>query len=238
MAGAAVTSAEGPVVAVVPAYEEEDAIADVVRGLLALPLGPEVVVVDDGSRDRTGERARAAGAVVLRPAFNLGIGGAVQTGFLWAVRRGARAVVQVDGDGQHPPSEVAKVLAPVLERRADVAIGSRFLGDGGFRSSGARRAGIAWLSFLVRARCGRSFSDPTSGFRAYGEEPLRWLADRYPEDYPEPQVLAPLVRRGWRIEEVPVTMRARAGGRSSIRGFAPALYMAKVSLSLVLGSMD
>src|SRR5262249_4092843 len=111
-----------PVVAVVPAYNEEEAIEGVVRGLAPLPVGREVGVVDDGSRDRTGERARAAGAVVLRPAFNLGIGGAVQTGFLWAVRRGARAAIQVDGDGQHPAEEVPRVLAPVLEGRADVAI--------------------------------------------------------------------------------------------------------------------
>lgn len=233
---------DGPVVAVVPAYQEQDAVGDVVRSLLALPVAPalglEVVVVDDGSRDATGERARAAGARVLRPAFNLGIGGAVQTGFLHAVRRGARAVVQVDGDGQHPASEVPRVLGPVLAGAADVAIGSRFLGTAGDRSTGVRRAGMGWLSFLVRLRCGRTFTDPTSGLRCYGPGPLAWLADHYPEDYPEPQVLAPLVRRGFRVEEVPVSMRPRAGGQSSIRGIRPALYMTKVSVSLLLGSME
>lgn len=228
----------GPVVAVVPAYQEEATVGDVVRGLLALPVAPEVVVVDDGSSDRTSERAEAAGARVLRPAFNLGIGGAVQTGFLWAAHRGARAAVQVDGDGQHPATEVPRVLAPVLGGRADVAVGSRFLGSEGDRSTGARRAGMNWLAFLVRLRCGRTFTDPTSGLRAFGPGVIRWLAERYPEDYPEPQVLAPLVRRGCRIEEVPVSMRPRGGGRSSIRGIGPALYMAKVSVSLVLGSME
>lgn len=231
------TTADGPVVAVVPAFQEEASVGDVVRSLRALPLGVEVVVVDDGSADATGDEARRAGAVVLRPAFNLGIGGAVQTGFLWAATRGARAAVQVDGDGQHPASEVPAVLAPVLEGRADVAIGSRFLGSSGDRSTGARRAGMGWLSLLVRLRCGRSFSDPTSGLRAFGPRALGWLAESYPEDYPEPQVLAPLVRRGFRVEEVPVAMRARTGGRSSIRGLRPVLYMAKVSVSLLLGSM-
>lgn len=231
---------EGPVVAVVPAYNEEEAVGDVVRALLALPFAVEVVVVDDGSADRTAERARAAGAHVLRPAFNLGIGGAVQTGWMWAARRGARAAIQVDGDGQHPASEVGKVLAPVLEGRADVAIGSRFLredGTHGDRSTGARRAGMNWLAFLVRLRSGRRFTDPTSGLRAFGPAALAWLAATYPEDYPEPQILAPLVRKGFRVEEVPVAMRARAGGQSSIRGLAPVLYMTKVSVSLLLGSM-
>lgn len=227
----------GPVVAVVPAYNEQDAVGHVVRDLLALADPPIVVVVDDGSTDATGARAREAGAIVLRPGFNLGIGGAVQTGFLWAARHGARAVVQVDGDGQHPASEVPKVLAPVLSGTADVAIGSRFLGTGGDRSTGARRAGMGWLSFLIRLRCGRRFSDPTSGLRAFGPAPLAWLADAYPEDYPEPQVLAPLVRRGFRVEDVPVSMQARRGGRSSISGLKPLLYMVKVTVSLLFGSM-
>lgn len=227
----------GPVVAVVPAFNEQDAVAQVVRDLLALPDPPVVVVVDDGSTDETGARARAAGAIVLRPGFNLGIGGAVQTGFVWAFRHGARAVVQVDGDGQHPAGEVPKVLAPVLAGRADVAIGSRFLGTAGDRSTGVRRAGMGWLTLLVRLRCGQQFTDPTSGLRAFGPGPMAWLSDTYPEDYPEPQVLAPLVRRGFRVEEVPVSMHARQGGRSSISGLKPLLYMVKVSVSLLLGSM-
>ncbi|MCE9636393.1 MAG: glycosyltransferase [Planctomycetes bacterium] len=234
--GAEVTG-HGPVVAIVPAFNEQDAVAHVVRDLLALPEPPVVLVVDDGSSDATGARAREAGAIVLRPGFNLGIGGAVQTGFLWAARHGARAVIQVDGDGQHPASEVSKVLAPVLAGHADVAIGSRFLGTTGDRSTGARRAGMGWLSILIRLRCGRQFTDPTSGLRAFGPAPVAWLAEAYPEDYPEPQVLAPLVRHGFRVEEVPVSMQSRRGGRSSISGLRPLLYMVKVSVSLLLGSM-
>lgn len=227
---------QGPVVAVVPAWNEAATIGAVVAALRALPLGVSVVVVDDGSTDGTGDAARAAGAVVLTPPFNLGIGGAVQTGLRWAAARGARAVVQVDGDGQHPAAQATAVLQPVLEGRADVCIGSRFLRGEGDQSTTVRRAGIAWLAFLVRMRCGRSFSDPTSGFRACGPRALAWLAEEYPEDYPEPQVLAPLVRRGFRIEEVPVRMAARGGGKSSIRGLGPLLYMAKVSVAVVLGS--
>ena len=227
---------EGPVVAVVPAWNEAATVGGVVRALKSLAEAPLVVVVDDGSTDATGAAAREAGAVVLTPPFNLGIGGAVQTGLRWAAERGARAVVQVDGDGQHPPDQVGSILGPVLAGRADVCIGSRFLRGEGDQSTPARRAGIAWLAFLVRLRCGRTFTDPTSGFRAFGPAATAWLAEEYPEDYPEPQVLAPLVRRGFRIEEVPVRMEARGGGRTSIRGAGPALYMAKVSVAVILGS--
>jgi glycosyltransferase involved in cell wall biosynthesis len=230
-------TATGPVVAVVPAFNEEGAVGDVVRDLLALVERMVVVVVDDASTDRTGQAARAAGALVLRPPFNLGIGGAVQLGFRYARSLGAAVAVQVDGDGQHPAAEVPRVVAPILAGDADVCIGSRFLEQGGDRSTAARRLGIRWLAALVRLRCGRSFSDPTSGLRAYGRAPLDWLAEHYPDDYPEPQVLAPLVRRGLRVTEVPVKMRARAGGQSSIRGLAPVFYMAKVSTAVLLGSM-
>jgi len=228
----------GPVVAVVPAFDEEASVGAVVRELLAADPGMEVVVVDDGSTDATGRVAREAGARVLRPTFNLGIGGAVQTGFRYAVLRGASACVQVDGDGQHPAAEVSRVLAPVRAGEADVVVGSRFVERRGDRSSGARRAGMGLLSLVIRLRSGRRFTDPTSGLRAYSPAALAWLAERYPEDYPEPQVLAPLVRRGLRVVEVPVQMRARSGGRSSIRGLRPALYMAKVSVAVLLGSME
>ena len=225
------------VVAVVPAYNEEEAVGDVVRALKALPERIHVVVVDDFSTDRTSQVARAAGATVLRSPFNLGIGGAVQLGFRYARARGAAVAVQVDGDGQHPAEQVGAVVAPVLAGDVDVCIGSRFLDGSGDRSTRARRLGIRWLAILVRLRCGREFSDVTSGLRAYGPRALTWLGDHYPDDYPEPQVLAPLVRRGLRVTEIPVAMRARAGGRSSIRGLAPIFYMMKVSIAVLLGSM-
>lgn len=229
-----------PVVVVVPAYQEEASVGSVVAALRALSLDRplEVVVVDDGSTDRTAERARDAGAIVLRPAFNLGIGGAVQLGLRYAARRGAAAAVQVDGDGQHPADALPDLLRPILAGAADVTIGSRFLTRDGDLSSGARRAGIAWLSALVRLRCGRRFTDPTSGLRAFGPRALTWLAESYPEDYPEPQVLAPLVRKGLVVAELPVAMRARQGGASSIQGWKPLLYMAKVSVAILLGSME
>jgi len=226
------------VVCVVPAFDEEGSVGDVVRELRDRPIAPEVVVVDDASRDRTAAVARAAGATVLSLPANLGIGGAVQTGFRYALARGADAAVQVDGDGQHPPAELDRLVQPVLDGEADVVIGSRFLADGGFRSTAPRRAGIAVLATTLRLLTGRRFTDPTSGYRAFSRRVLEAFAREYPEDYPEPESLLPLVRElKARIVEVPVEMRARRAGRSSIRGPMSLYYMAKVLTAVVVGRL-
>ena len=209
---------EQRVVAVVPAYNEQPAISDVVRALADLPV------------------AREAGATVLSLSANLGIGGAVQTGFRYALARGAGAAVQVDGDGQHPAEAVESLVRPVLEGDAEVVIGSRFLVGEGYRSSAPRRAGIALLSATLKLITGRRFTDQTSGFRAVGPRVLEFFAEEYPEDYPEPESLLPLVRElDARVLEVPVAMRPRATGRSSIRGPASAYYMAKVLTAVIVG---
>ncbi|MHC4861325.1 MAG: glycosyltransferase family 2 protein [Planctomycetota bacterium] len=228
--------AQQPIVAVVPALNEEPTIRQVVRSLLDLPLGLEVVVVDDASDDDTAGVAREAGAVVLRLPANLGIGGAVQTGLRYALARGARAAVQVDGDGQHPAESLESLVRPILEDEADVVIGSRFLTEGGYRSSVPRRAGIGVLSTALRLLTGKRFSDPTSGYRAMGRRVIELFAEDYPEDYPEPEALLVLVRKlGARIVEVPVEMRPRQGGRSSIRGPISLFYMAKVLTAVLVG---
>jgi glycosyltransferase involved in cell wall biosynthesis len=224
-----------PVIAVVPAFNEEPSIGGVVRALLEQPLRLEVVVVDDASTDDTARVAREAGAVVLRLSTNLGIGGAVQTGFRYALSRGADATVQVDGDGQHPADAVEALVRPVLDGSADVAIGSRFLEKEGYRSSAPRRAGIAVLSATLRLITGRRFTDPTSGFRALNRRVLEFCARSYPEDYPEPESLLPLTRElGARILDIPVAMRSRAAGRSSIRGPVALFYMAKVLTAVIV----
>jgi glycosyltransferase involved in cell wall biosynthesis len=222
------------VLVIVPAHNEARNLPAVLRAIRALPAGHDVCVVDDGSTDDTAKIAARAGATVLRNAVNLGIGGAVQAGYLWARERGYDAAVQIDGDGQHDPAYVAAALEPVAGGRADVVIGSRFLEDGGFRSTLARRIGIRYLSWFLRLRCGARVTDPTSGFRAASRRAIELFAGWYPSDYPEPEAIAFATRNGLRVLEVPVRMRDREHGESSINVFRTLYYLVKVSLALLL----
>ena len=219
-------------VAIVPAYNEEASIAGVVGELLAYDPGLRVVVVDDGSTDRTAEVARAAGAKVLSLPFNLGIGGAVQTGFRYAWEQGFDVAVRADGDGQHDPAELDAILRPVLADEADVAVGSRFIGGDGYRSSRSRRAGIRLLAWIVSALTRQRITDPTSGFQAANRLGIRLFAADYPHDYPEAEATVMVFKHRLRLQEVPVTMRARESGRSSITTLHSVYYMVKVVLAI------
>jgi glycosyltransferase involved in cell wall biosynthesis len=223
------------VLAVIPAFNEERSLPSVVEGIRRFAPGVDICVVDDGSTDATAEVGRRLRVLVLSTPLNLGIGGAVQLGYLWARDRGYDVAVQLDGDGQHDPSCLAALLEPVLSGRADLVVGSRFLSGGeGYRSTLVRRAGIRYLSGLLRLRCGARVSDPTSGFRATGRPAIEAFAASYPSDYPEPESIAVAARRGMRIAEVPVRMAAREHGQSSITPLRTLYYLVKVSLSLVL----
>ncbi|HET9595932.1 MAG TPA: glycosyltransferase family 2 protein [Anaeromyxobacteraceae bacterium] len=220
---------------IVPAFNEAANLPRVLAALAEHAPACDVCVVDDGSSDATSDVAARLGARVLRCPVNLGIGGAVQTGYLWARDHGYDAAVQIDGDGQHDPAFIADALAPIAEGRADVVIGSRFLGGGdGFRSTRLRRAGITYLAWFLRARCGARVTDPTSGFRAAGRRAIEQFAVAYPSDYPEPEAIALATRRGLKLEEIPVRMAPRAHGRSSITAWRTVYYLVKVSLALVL----
>lgn len=227
-------SAVPRVLAILPAYNEEESLGAVLAALGHAAPGIDVVVVDDGSRDRTREVARAAGVQVLALPFNLGIGGAVQTGYQYARDRGYDVAVQVDADGQHLPSELSKLLEPLARGEADLVAGSRFAAGGAYPSSLPRRAGIWYFAWLLTAVLGRRVTDPTSGFRAANRRVIDLFAGEYPTDYPEVDSLVLLHRRGLRSREVPVTMAPRQGGKSSISWFRSLYYMAKVSLSVVI----
>jgi glycosyltransferase involved in cell wall biosynthesis len=225
----------GRSLAVVPAFNEAATIVGVVERLLAHPLDLDVLVVDDGSLDGTAQLAAAAGAEVLRHPFNLGIGGAVQSGFLYARDKGYDAMVQVDGDGQHDPAELDKLFAAVAaDPSIDVVCGSRFLGaDMRYPAAISRRTGIhifaALLSLLVRMR----ISDPTSGFRLYNRRAIELFARDYPHDFPEVEAVLMLHHHRLRLQETPVRMYARGGGASSLKGSGKsAYYMVKVLLAL------
>jgi len=222
-------------IAIVPAYNEEGNIARVVAELRAYDPGLEIVVVSDGSFDRTEDVAREAGARVLHLPFNLGIGGAVQTGFQYAWENGYDLAVRCDGDGQHIPAELPKVIAPVLAGDADIAIGSRFVASGGYRSSATRRVGIRLLALAVSAIARQRVTDATSGFQALNRRALGLFAADYPHDYPEVEATVMTYRHRLRAVEVPVSMRERGGGRSSITALRSVYYMVKVLLAIFVG---
>ena len=218
--------------AIVPAYNEERNIARVVRELHEFDPGIDVVVVSDGSVDGTAANARAAGARVLQLPYNLGIGGAVQTGFRYGWEHGYDLAVRCDGDGQHVPSELPKVVAPVLAGEADMAVGSRFAGDAGYRSSASRRVGIRLLAGVVSAIARQRVTDTTSGFQALNRRALELFAADYPHYYPEVEGMVMTIKHRLRLVEVPVTMREREHGRSSIGTLGSVYYMIKVLLAV------
>jgi hypothetical protein len=222
-------------VAIVPALNEEESVGRVVDEIRAFDPGFEVVVVDDGSVDRTAEVARKRGARVLRLPFNLEIGGAVQTGFRFAFENGYDLAVRVDGDGQHDPAELAAIVEPILSGEADLVVGSRFAGARGFRPSRSRRLGIRILAWTVSVLVRRKVTDPTSGFQALNRRAIALLAADYPHDYPEAEAVLMVARHRLRLAEVPVRMRERSGGRSSITAFRSVYYMIKVLLALFVG---
>jgi glycosyltransferase involved in cell wall biosynthesis len=222
------------VAAIVPAYNEARNLPRLAEALGKFAAACDVCLVDDGSTDGTADVARALGWTVLQLPMNLGIGGAVQAGYLWAHARGHDVAVQIDGDAQHDPAYLGALLAPIAAGQADLVVGSRFLEDGGFRSTALRRAGIRYLSWFLRLRCGARVSDPTSGFRAASRRAIELFARFYPSDYPEPEAIALARRAGLRIAEVPVRMNERPHGRSSITALRTIYYLVKVSLALVI----
>lgn len=219
-------------IAIVPALNEQETIGRLIDEIRAFDPGFEILVVDDGSSDRTAAVAEALGAHVLALPFNLGIGGAVQTGYLYARDNGFELAVQIDGDGQHDPQEVARLVGPILDGQADMVVGTRFVEGGGYRGTHLRRVGIhlfaAVVSLIVRQRV----TDTTSGFRAVNRRAIRLFAADYPHDYPEVEATVLLSRHGLKMVEVPVVMRMRAEGSSSITTLSSVYYMVKVLLAL------
>jgi len=222
----------------VPAWNEAGAIGAVVDEIKAVDPGIEVVVVDDASTDGTADVAESRGAVVLRLPFNVGIGGAVQTGFRFARDEGYELAVRLDGDGQHDASEIPTILAPVEAGEADLVIGSRFVdGSGSYRPPLARRLGIRVFARLVSLLGGQRVTDTTSGFVALDRAGIELFAAEYPHDYPEVEATLVALRSGLRLAQVQVEMRERTTGSSSITFVRSLYYIVKVMLALLVASL-
>ena len=234
-----VVQKKSDVLVIVPAFNEEKNIVGVIEDLKGLDLKPDILVVNDGSVDATGPLAKTTRkSLVVDLPNNLGIGGAVQTGFKYAARNGYQFAVQFDGDGQHLASELPKLLRVLNERGANVVIGSRFMEKHeGFRSTFTRRIGIRIFRVLNSLLIGQKVTDNTSGFRVYDRKAIQFLARDYPVDYPEPEAVILLGRNGFRIDEEPAEMRQRLEGGSSISGLQGAYYMIKVVLAIIMTAL-
>ena len=215
------------------AHNEEACIADTVAELYRELPGVDVLVVNDGSKDQTALQARSAGALVVSHPFNLGVAAGEATGLLFALRHGYSRVIRMDGDGQHDPHSVPELLR-ALEAGAELVVGSRFAGVTSFRSTWLRRFGNRFLSRLLSTLSHQRITDPTSGFRGFGPKAIRFFAATHPHDYPEPESVLMAARQGFSITEVPVRMRPRQTGVSSLTPFKAAFYMIKVSFALLM----
>jgi glycosyltransferase involved in cell wall biosynthesis len=225
------------------AYNEEKTIGELIGEIREkVDLGGlpwEILVVDDGSRDRTGAAARGRGVRVIRHPVNLGIGAAEQTGLLFARRSGYDIAVRMDGDGQHPPEAVGSLVREVAGGAAQLAVGSRFVDrrTGGFRSTLLRRIGIGYFSLLCLFLTGRRVKDPTSGLRCFGRESIELLTRLPASDYPEVESFMDAAGSGLAVKEVPVSFRSRKSGASSIRFFQSIYFMVKVSMAIMVSAL-
>lgn len=218
---------------IIPAYNEQENIEKVIKRLTENFPDYDYIIVNDCSTDNTADICMSNGYKFLSLPVNLGIGGGVQTGYKYALENGYDCAVQMDGDGQHDPAYLDAVTTPIASGEADVVIGSRFVEKAGFQSSSARRAGIKFLSGLIRLCCGARVKDVTSGYRAVNRRFIEYYSNEYADDYPEPEAIVAAKLSGGRIAEVPVVMCEREGGVSSIGPLKSVYYMIKVSLSIL-----
>ena len=222
------------VLLIIPAYNEEESLRSLIEEIKAVCPEVDYLVVNDCSSDDTERLLEELGANYITLPCNMGIGGAVQSGYRYAAQNGYDIAIQIDGDGQHDVRFVKDMVKLIEDKQADVVIGSRFIDKEGFQSSQARRIGIRILSMLIRLMCGAKVKDVTSGFRAVNRRFIELFAENYPDDYPEPEVIVTAKLYGAVIKELPVVMRERTTGRSSINLKRSIYYMIKVSLAIII----
>lgn len=222
---------------IIPAYNESACIENTVRDIMENAPDFDYVIINDCSTDNTQEICEENGFNIVNLPINLGIGGAVQTGYIYADEYNYDLAVQVDGDGQHD-AQFLRVMAEYIEEHdVDMVIGSRFIDKEGFQSSFMRRLGINYFTGLIKMLTGKRITDPTSGLRMVGRDVIKMFADSYPKDYPEPESTVAILKRGYVVEEIPVVMRMRQGGTSSITFKKSVYYMVKVTLAIFMEAL-
>ncbi len=219
---------------IIPAYNEELNIRDVIEDIRGNIPGADILLINDGSADATGNVAKNLDITVITLPYNLGIGAAMQTGFHYADMHGYDIAVQFDGDGQHRADQLKYLLEPIERGDSDMVIGSRFLASGQYEAEVARFIAIRILSHIISWLVGQKITDPTSGFRSVNRKVLQFFCKFYPDDYPEPESLVLLHKAGFRIAEAPVLMEKRLLGNSSITLFRGVYYMIKVVLAVLV----
>lgn len=219
---------------IIPAYNESESIKNTVEEIKSKAKGFDYVVINDCSKDDTEKICEENGYNIINLPINLGIGGAVQTGYRYGYRMGYDLAVQVDGDGQHNPEFLVKMAEYLQDNSVDMVIGSRFIEKEGFQSSGVRRVGIKYFTILIKLLTGVKITDPTSGLRIVNREIMGMFAYEYPKDYPEPESVVSVLRKGKKVAEMPVVMRERLGGVSSISLKKSVYYMIKVTLAILI----
>ncbi len=221
-------------IVIIPAYNEISNIRTTVQDILDHAPGFDYVIINDCSQDGTMRFCTEQGMNIINLPVNLGIGGAVQTGYLYAWRNGYDVAVQFDGDGQHDASYLGEMADFLQEQQADMVIGSRYIKKEGFQSSGIRQFGIRYFSALIKLLTGKRVTDPTSGMRMVNRDVMKIYSEDYPVDYPEPESVVTILRMGKKVSEIPVIMRERQGGVSSISPRKAVYYMIKVTLAILM----
>lgn len=221
-------------IVIIPAYNEEENIKKVVESIYDLKIDLDVLVVNDGSTDNTSKEANNTNAIVINLPNNLGIGGGVQTGYLYALKNNYDIAIQLDGDGQHNPKDIIRMLEKIENEKYDMVIGSRFITKTNYKQTIFRMAGIRIVSFIIKMMTGKKIYDTTSGYRAINKDIIREFSMNYPYDYPEPETNMRMIMKNKKIIEIPVEMRKRIAGKSFVTPLKSIKYMIKVALSLFI----
>ncbi len=228
------------VLLIIPAYNEQENIKNTVKKIEEFSNELDYIVINDGSTDNTEKILQKNHIHHIKLVNNLGIGGAVQTGYKYAYENGYDIAIQFDGDGQHDVNYIPQICEPLINGQADMCIGTRYLdkSESKFQSTFMRRLGANIISFFIKICTGKKITDPTSGFRAVNKTVIEEFAKQYPTEYPEPESTVSLLVNGYKVQEVPVSMNERTGGVSSIRLFKTIDYMAKVVLAIIIDSIS